>query len=58
VAVGHSILVIFYHMMTTSESYHEKGVEYFRRRAPDRIEKQLVKRLTSLGYQVTAPSVA
>jgi transposase len=55
VAVGHSILVIFYHMMTTGEPYHEKGVEYFRNRAPDKMERQLVKRLRHLGYQVTAP---
>src|SRR6266487_5161436 len=55
VAVGHSILVIFYHMMTTGEPYHEKGVEYFHTRAPDKVERQLVKRLTHLGYQVTAP---
>src|SRR6266567_3310666 len=29
VAVGHSILVIFYHMVKTGESYQEKGVDYF-----------------------------
>jgi transposase len=55
VAVGHSILVIYYHMMTTGEPYHEKGVEYFRSRNPARVERQLVKRLRRLGYQVTAP---
>jgi len=41
--------------MTTGEPYHEKGVEYFHHRAPDIVERQLVKRLTRLGYQVTAP---
>lgn len=56
VAVGHSILVIFYHMMTTDQPYHEKGVDYFRRRAPDKIEKHLVQRLRRLGYQVTPPA--
>jgi transposase len=56
-AVGHSILVIFYHMMTTDQPYHEKGVEYFRRRAPDKIERHLVQRLRRLGYQVTPPAV-
>jgi transposase len=55
-AVGHSILVIFYHMMTTDQPYHEKGVGYFRRRAPDKIERHLVQRLTRLGYQVTPPA--
>jgi transposase len=56
VAVGHSILVIFYHMMTTDQPYHEKGVEYFRRRAPDKMERSLVQRLRRLGYQVTPPA--
>src|SRR5689334_18384755 len=57
-AVGHSILVIFYCMMTTEEPYHEKGVQYFRSRAPDNVERHLVKRLRSLGYQVIAPPAA
>jgi transposase len=55
VAVGHSILVIFYHMMTTGEASQEKGVEYFRQRSADHVERQLVKRLMRLGYQVSAP---
>ena len=58
VAVGHSILVIFYHMMTTGEPYHEKGVEDFRDQSPGKVERQLVKRLRQLGYQVTAPPAA
>jgi transposase len=58
VAVGHSILVIFYHMMTTGESYHEKGVDYFRKQDPGKVERHLVKRLRQLGYQVTAPPAA
>ncbi len=58
VAVGHSILVIFYHMMTSDEPSHEKGVEYFRSRAPDKIERQLARRLRRLGYQVTPPPAA
>lgn len=28
-AVGRSILVLFYHMVKTGESYHEKGADYF-----------------------------
>ncbi|GHP00228.1 hypothetical protein KSF_102750 [Reticulibacter mediterranei] len=51
-----SILVIFYHMMITEEPYHEKGVAYFRSRAPDQLERQLIKRLRRLGYQVTPPA--
>lgn len=29
VAVAHSILVIYYHMLTTGEPYQEKGANYF-----------------------------
>jgi transposase len=58
VAVGHSILIIFYQMMTTGEPYHEKGVDYFRHRDSGKGERQLVRRLEKLGYQVTAPPAA
>jgi transposase len=52
VAVGHSILVIYYHMLTTSQSYEEKGEDYFIHH--DRQEKQrwLVRQLERLGYAV------
>ena len=58
VAVGHSILVVYYHMMTTGEPYHEKGVDYFRSRDPDLVERQPLDQLKRLGYQVTAPPAA
>lgn len=52
-AVGHSILVIFYHMVTTGAPYQEKGVEFFQKREPSRVPEHLVQRLQRLGYQVT-----
>ncbi len=52
VAVGHSILVIFYHMMVSGEAYKEKGVDYFRARDAQRLQYQLTHRLEQLGYQV------
>jgi transposase len=55
VAVGHSILIIFYCMMTTGEPYHEKGTDYFRSQHVGKGERQLVRRLEQLGYLVTAP---
>lgn len=58
VAVGHSILIIFYHMMTTGEPYHEKGVDYFHHRDSGKGERLLIRRLEKLGYQVTAPPAA
>lgn len=56
-AVGHSILVIWYQMMKTGEEYQEKGVEFFARQADQgKMERQLVRRLERMGYQVTMPA--
>ncbi len=55
-AVGHSILVIYYQMMKTGEEYHEKGEAFFARKDHGKVEQQLARRLERLGYQVTRPS--
>lgn len=52
-AVGHSLLVIFYHMLKSDVEYQDLGVEYFDRLDPERLRRYLVKRLEGLGYQVT-----
>jgi transposase len=52
VAVGHSILVIYYHMVTTSGSYEEKGAEYFTHHDQQEKQRRLVKQLERLGYTV------
>ena len=51
-AVGHSILVIFYHMVKTGESYHEKGVDYFTDVNKQKIQQRLVRQLERLGNTV------
>jgi transposase len=51
-AVGHSILVIYYQMLTTGQEYHEKGEEFFHQRDHDKVERRLVQRLERMGYQV------
>ena len=53
VAVGHSLLVIFYHMLSTDVEYQDLGVEHFDRLEPERLRRYLVKRLEQLGYQVS-----
>ena len=53
VAVGHSILVIYYHMLTTGQPYQEKGVDYFSELDRQHAERRLTKQLERLGYQVT-----
>ena len=52
VAVGHSILVIYYHMLTTSQPYQEKGEDYFVHLDHDQRQRRLVKQLERLGYDV------
>jgi transposase len=51
-AVGHSILVIFYHMVKSGEPYHEKGVDYFTTINKEQIQQRLVRQLERLGNTV------
>jgi hypothetical protein len=54
VAVGHSLLVAFYHLLKDDElEYRELGGNYFDLLNPTRLSRHLVKRLESLGYEVT-----
>jgi transposase len=53
VAVGHSILVIYYHMLTTSQLYEEKGEDYFVHHDHQEKQRRLVKQLERLGYTVS-----
>jgi transposase len=52
-AVGHSLLVIFYHMLQSDVEYKDLGVEYLDRLEPERLRRYLVQRLERLGYRVT-----
>jgi hypothetical protein len=52
-AVGHSLLVIFYHMLKSDVEYPDLRVESFDRLEPERLRRSLVKRLERLGYHVT-----
>jgi transposase len=53
VAVGHSILIIYYQMMKTGDPYREKGEDFFLQGDRGRLGRQLIRRLQQLGYQVT-----
>jgi len=53
VAVGHTILVIVWHVMKKKTSYEELGGDYFDRRYKDQQKKRLIKQLESLGLKVT-----
>jgi transposase len=52
-AVKHSMLIAYWHMFTTGETYRELGGDYFARRDPERHTKRLVARLEALGHHVT-----
>src|SRR4051794_191277 len=41
-AVGHSILVIYYQMLKPGEEYQEKGEAFFARKDHGKVEQQLV----------------
>jgi transposase len=58
VAVGHSILVICWHLLTEDCNYADLGGDYFTRRNPDRQRDRLIAQLHSLGYRVTLDQAA
>jgi len=51
-AVGHSILVIIYHLLKHHLEYKDLGRDYFDRLEPERLRRYLVKRLEALGHKV------
>jgi transposase len=53
IAVGHSILVIYYHMLKTGSTYADLGGDFFDRLEPQRLTRYYVKRLERLGHKVT-----
>jgi transposase len=57
VAVGHSMLVIAYHVLQTRTPYQELGGNYFERRNVDKQRKRLIRQLESLGMKVTVEEV-
>ncbi len=59
VAVGHSILVICWHLLTEDCDYDDLGGDYFTRRAnPDRQRDRAIEQLQDLGYLVTIKKTA
>ena len=57
-AVGHSILVIAYHLLKDATPYRDLGRDYFDRRDQQALEHRLVRRLEALGNKVTLEKVA
>jgi transposase len=58
VAVGHSILVIAYHILSKPGlTYEDLGFNYFDERRKQRLTQRLVQRLQRLGYYVNLEAV-
>jgi transposase len=58
VAVGHSMLVIFYHVLKQGRTYADLGTNFFDGLEPERLTRYYVKRLERLGHKVTLERVA
>ncbi len=58
VAVGHSILVIAWHLLTDQCDYQDLGGDYFAQRDGDRQRQRLVSQLQALGFRVTLDPIA
>jgi transposase len=52
VAVGHSILVIAYHILKNRASYHELGGDYFDRQNVELQRARYIRKLEALGLKV------
>jgi transposase len=53
IAVGHTLLVIVYHVLADEQDYQELGGNYFDDYDRQAVQKRLVHRLEKLGYEVT-----
>ena len=59
VAVGHSILVIAYHLLSTGEVYNDLGGDYFDKRNNNATrQRRLVAQLEAMGHKVTLEPAA
>jgi transposase len=58
VAVGHSILVIAWYLLTDDCDYQDLGGDYFVRRDTERQRQRAVAQLQALGYRVALVPIA
>ena len=58
IAVGHTILVIIFHVLRDQKPYEELGSNFFDQRERQAVEKRLVERLEKLGYDVSLQPAA
>jgi len=58
VVLGHTILVIVFHMFKNLQPYRDFGANYFDRRNAEQLKQSLVRRLERLGVQMSIVSTA
>ncbi len=58
IAVGHSILIIAWHLLTDDCDYNDLGGDYFATRDADRARQRAVAQLQALGYHVELQTAA
>lgn len=58
VAVGHTILVVAFHLLRDGATYRDLGPTYFDQIDRQHVERRLVHRLHDLGYRVTLEPLA
>lgn len=51
-AVGHTLLVIIYHVLKHHKEYHELGSDYFNRMGSERLQRHFTNRLEAMGFEV------
>jgi transposase len=56
VAVGHSILRLAYHLLTTETTYHEHAMAQLDERRRTQTQRRALDQLKALGYEVTLTS--
>jgi transposase len=58
IAVGHSILVIAWHLLSNDCDYNDLGGDYFLQRDTTRARHRAIAQLEQLGYHVTLETIA
>jgi len=58
IALGHSLLIIAYHVLKRRVDFQDLGPTYFDERDRTNVERRLVRRLERLGYKVVLESTA
>ena len=57
-ALGHTLLIIIYHVIAQTKEYQELGADYLEQLERQGKEKRLVRQLEKLGFEVALTPLA